>query len=603
MAEEPTRQPEVLGATHATGAPVEAPRLILEKDVAAFVVEELLSRDRKLPVVAVTTRLDSTRPSLDPDALATRLQGQARVVVLETGPSTHALGQALPTRLSVHGGAVRIWRPGLTKESDPAAHPLIFVPVDRVEVARHRVLCELGLEAGPYRAPAAIGDTSQSDPRTSAPSTAVARGSRMTRTNRHILKGHVESIDGPHVRVRTSAGRGVVKFADFPIIELANSLRPGDSIQVFHLDVVSYGPLQYSVQGLIPRPKPVETKGTSVGRAPSSAVSAAPPVRLNAPLAAPSDTTDPWVRAAEIFRSGDVLRGRVCRVEKLFVLIEVLPGAAMVCPIRELDWQYVADASSLFTVGEVVRVILLSIDAGKRKGVVSVKRAYAEPWPPPVSLEEGGSLFLPDTPNESGDDGERSEKLNSQLVGLERENEELQQSLSEARATIAALRKSLKENEGRLATMEQAVAAEDPRSSPVAFLRAVRIEYARQFDESDRQKYPLARMRVGGEFMERLAAIEGVSTAIIVKVCCQVAAGRAHEVTARQVHHLHMGQGGTKVRTRSSDRAVAWRCSLQDGTASARRLHWWDVPGGASGVQRTIEFATVNLHDDDSIPS
>lgn len=40
-------------------------------------------------------------------------------------------------------------------------------------------------------------------------------------------------------------------------------------------------------------------------------------------------------------------------------------------------------------------------------------------------------------------------------------------------------------------------------------------------------------------------------------------------------------------------------CALQVNTPSARRLHWWAIPGKAG---QTIEFASVGLHDDFSIP-
>jgi hypothetical protein len=62
---------------------------------------------------------------------------------------------------------------------------------------------------------------------------------------------------------------------------------------------------------------------------------------------------------------------------------------------------------------------------------------------------------------------------------------------------------------------------------------------------------------------------------------------------------LRFGEGGTPTRFRSADGARAWRCALQVNTPSARRLHWWSVPGSEGA---TIEFASVAVHDDFSIP-
>ena len=67
----------------------------------------------------------------------------------------------------------------------------------------------------------------------------------------------------------------------------------------------------------------------------------------------------------------------------------------------------------------------------------------------------------------------------------------------------------------------------------------------------------------------------------------QLGAGRAQA--------LEVGLG----RTRPADKAKAWRCSLQDNTPSARRLHWWLISGKEGP---TFEFANVVLHDAMSIP-
>jgi hypothetical protein len=108
-------------------------------------------------------------------------------------------------------------------------------------------------------------------------------------------------------------------------------------------------------------------------------------------------------------------------------------------------------------------------------------------------------------------------------------------------------------------------------------------------------------MRVGRSFLDSLRALDGISVEKVVEVCAQVASLRAHEIPGREVHPLRSGEAGAPTRVRKRDGAKAWRCSLQDGTASARRLHWWDVPGG-EGRGRTIEFASVGIHDDTGIP-
>ena len=106
-------------------------------------------------------------------------------------------------------------------------------------------------------------------------------------------------------------------------------------------------------------------------------------------------------------------------------------------------------------------------------------------------------------------------------------------------------------------------------------------------------------MRVGPAFLHRLHALDGISLDKVFEVCAQVAAGRAHEIPAREVHRLRQSDRGAAYVERKRDGALAWRCSLQDNTPGARRLHWWALPGPNGG---TIEFASVGVHDDYGIP-
>lgn len=76
-----------------------------------------------------------------------------------------------------------------------------------------------------------------------------------------------------------------------------------------------------------------------------------------------------------------------------------------------------------------------------------------------------------------------------------------------------------------------------------------------------------------------------------VEVCPHVAAGIAHTIAAREVHQLRAGSRGAQSRFRPDDGAQAWRCELQVNTLSARRMHWWSVPG-----------PNVDVHDAYGIP-
>ncbi|NUT55353.1 MAG: S1 RNA-binding domain-containing protein [Thermoleophilia bacterium] len=128
------------------------------------------------------------------------------------------------------------------------------------------------------------------------------------------------------------------------------------------------------------------------------------------------------------------------------------------------------------------------------------------------------------------------------------------------------------------------------------FLDMIRSSYEDRYHGDDATRYPLRSVRVGREFMERLRTLDGVPIEKVVAVCADVAAGRVHEIPGRETHQLKTGEGGAPARVRQADGAGAWRCALQRGTPSARRLHWWELPSGG------VELASVGLHDDFSIP-
>lgn len=88
---------------------------------------ELLDARRVRPIVAVTTHPSSGRFLIEPHALEERVGQWADVVAFETGEATWELADALPDRLDVYGGAMRVWWPVLQRESDPYDHMLYLI--------------------------------------------------------------------------------------------------------------------------------------------------------------------------------------------------------------------------------------------------------------------------------------------------------------------------------------------------------------------------------------------------------------------------------------------------------------------------------------------
>ena len=164
------------------------------------------------------------------------------------------------------------------------------------------------------------------------------------------------------------------------------------------------------------------------------------------------------------------------------------------------------------------------------------------------------------------------------------------------REQLQSLRKELRGL--RQGQKDSVASATEASASAAAFLAAVCTTYQRLYAAADQAQFPIQMMRVGEHFLDSLRNLEGIGLDKVLEVCAHVASGRIFTMPGLPSHPLRAGAGGAPSRVRASDGAQAWRCALQVGTASARRLHWWSlpVPGGA------VEFANVGVHDRFDIP-
>lgn len=95
--------------------------------VEDFTEDLVLASDRSLPLVAVSQDDYLGKPLVDPDALAARLAGLARVFVLEDRSASFALTRSLGNKeLGCYLGAVRLYLPGFSLDSDPFDHLLLL---------------------------------------------------------------------------------------------------------------------------------------------------------------------------------------------------------------------------------------------------------------------------------------------------------------------------------------------------------------------------------------------------------------------------------------------------------------------------------------------
>lgn len=530
-------------------------RSIPSSEVRAWVRTELLDPSRKHPVVAITTKPSLGGFLVDPAYLEQQLGELAEVVAIETGDATGELAEALPDRLDVYGGAMRVWWPGLNEHSVWNDHKLSFIHSEeegRVKVARLR--SELQRRAG-----------LEPDRGAGRATSAGAAQPRETET----VTARVLSLEDDVLLQEPDGALGRLDSETPPIDALAVCLREGTELEV-------------------ERPKDHDwTRGPA-------------PCTLRRPLPGPRE------RIHAELHVGDIVQGRVVNIseERQFALVELLPDAAGIVFKSEVDATFISAIGDVLSLDEVVNVQVMSLEPEEMR--LSVKAAWISstaPRPSPALLPEGApfdwTTYLERlgvdfatavTPHE-----ERAAELEGELGAANQDRTNL-------RRTVSDLRNELRSLQDRYHHLERSTAGErNPLSGERAFLRAVRLWYAREIGEGERFEYPLRRMRVGHRFLDSARDLGGIAAEKIVEVAGQVACDRARTVEAREVHALGVSGPATasKQRVRAADDARAWRCALQTNTPSARRLHWWQVPGPDGG---TVEFASVAVHDVFDIP-
>jgi hypothetical protein len=522
---------------------------------AARLAASLFDPARKLPVVAVTSsHLESDESWIDPAALAEALGGLAEVVFLRTGEATFALEDQLPEKLGVFGGHLRIWWPGLREDAYIYDHPLIWV-YDKAQAddAFARIVDEV----------TAFDERRRGE---SGAAAAPVEGQE--------VRGMVAGFERRGAWLSVGAWKGLI---------------PSDQIVAgAELDAAEVLRIGMSLRARVTR---VQQPGPRVSL---SAAACLPPL---------------WELARRRIASGDRLRARVESVGNLDATLSVLPGVQGHLPIERMG-QGVVHPSRVLEAGRTVQVQVDEIGEDQGGLVLSlIREGDPAGMPParPLALLPGGLPFLADPPEVRPKTPERAapelERLRADLAQAEQELAEarrlLKEQSAEVRKSREAARAARREAEAlgaRVAALElQLFGGSDPLSGAEAFARAVTLFWERTYTDDDRRRYPLQRFVVGPKFLESARPLQGIDVLRIVDVCARVASGRENALPGGDVKRLLAGRAGRPIE-RARDGAKAWRGALQVNSPSARRLHWWALPGGG------VEFAKVGLHDEFDIP-
>src|SRR6185437_7074225 len=107
--------------------------------------------------------------------------------------------------------------------------------------------------------------------------------------------------------------------------------------------------------------------------------------------------SDPWQQVLESYREGDVVEGRVTKVVTFGAFVEILPGVEGLVHISELAQHHVENPREVVSQGDAVNVLILEVDAERRRLSLSLKRVEDGSVPKPRA--DGGESIHASAPD------------------------------------------------------------------------------------------------------------------------------------------------------------------------------------------------------------
>ncbi|MFJ3403711.1 hypothetical protein [Promicromonospora sp. NPDC090134] len=605
-------------------------RRVASEDQARELAAELQRQGRRWPVVVISTPAGHSVPFVDPQRVLDDVAGLAEVVVIPTGDVSWEFSSGMPPDTQVYGGASRVYGTELEWVHQPRRSPLHFAySTDEDAHVRERLVGDVmrfAVRAGIVGAARSAPDATTTEGRVlgvlgtralvstddggqvtvaeelvlaDVPLARVlAPGMRVTGVLdpvRRLLdvRGMLPGADALRRAVHLAYRVGQVVLARVESVEddaVRVALAPGVHVRVRRADITGndldlLSDLFTVGEVILARRVPAPLDGLAL-RLDDVDESEDRPV----PAIALLDGGPPWLEPPEPEPElprfdGPLVVGSLAEPHEPVDLGGTSPAPSSGPPtpadlfgLRPADVGPVptpADGQRKPTpAGKAARDLSLSLDAARsRVGALEKELLDDKVRRRQVELEVERLL---------GRVGELTERLDRG----ERRAEQQATALRKARQEAARLRRRL--GDAGAEVPEERYFADDEEQLRFEVL----TEWARAIPAAEKAGRPLADYTLGPRFLASLTEVEGVSRDRVVWTLVMVLTGLALDMNGLQVHRLRTGAGGDDPFRHRDDGAVCWRVSLQVNTPSARRLHYWKLPGGA------YELSRVVLHDD-----
>ena len=102
----------------------------------------------------------------------------------------------------------------------------------------------------------------------------------------------------------------------------------------------------------------------------------------------------PWDQAAQKYKTGDRVRGKVVRVADFGAFVELEPGVDGLIHVSEMSWSKKArKPSEMVKHGELVEVVVLGVNPAERRISLTLKQALGDPWEEAEKKYAAGSVI------------------------------------------------------------------------------------------------------------------------------------------------------------------------------------------------------------------
>ncbi|HLC15494.1 MAG TPA: S1 RNA-binding domain-containing protein, partial [Thermodesulfovibrionia bacterium] len=90
---------------------------------------------------------------------------------------------------------------------------------------------------------------------------------------------------------------------------------------------------------------------------------------------------DPWTIAEQKYPTGTRVKGKVINIAEYGIFVEIEEGLEGLIHVSEMDWlEKVKKPSKIYSIGDPVEAVILSVDKSERKISLSIKQLMPSPW-------------------------------------------------------------------------------------------------------------------------------------------------------------------------------------------------------------------------------